>query len=211
MLGRWTRPTRTQDTRRVNAAAGAYAAELSEASEREAGRLLAAMRTEAYEEEESDEEQALNAPTAAKKLSATLNSRSNKLNNKLPLASAASANLPDTMQQAAASVGAANTPPDSALAAESITPKTVVAKDVVAMEERQNYAAQLPNVLLQKGVEAKVSVVGEQADVIIMSSPSFDAQSKDSVIKQVCIDLKALGFKRVHITDGKDYTMHFGL
>jgi hypothetical protein len=54
-------------------------------------------------------------------------------------------------------------------------------------------------------------VVGELAEVIILSSPSFDERSKDTVIKQVCLDLKLLGFKRVHITDGGSYTMHFGL
>ena len=96
-------------------------------------------------------------------------------------------------------------------ATEPLAPKPVTAKDFVAIEERQNYAALLPNELLTKGVQAKVSLVGEQSEVIILSSPSFDANSKDTVIKQVCIDLKALGFKRVHITDGGDYSMNFSL
>ncbi|WP_188548506.1 hypothetical protein [Hymenobacter qilianensis] len=167
------------------------------------------MRTAAYQEEAIEEYLALNAPTASVKLRADTKARSKEISRKFAPASAASSDT--ALLASAASAGAADTAPDSALATESITPKTVVAKDVVAIEERQNYAAQLPKELLQKGMEATINVVGEQADVIIMSSRSFDAQSKDTVIKQVCIELKALGFKRVHITDGGDYTMHFGL
>lgn len=170
------------------------------------------MRTAAYQEEAIEDELAHNTPTPSEKISAESKTRSKKITKKPLLASAAPANSPDTAQVAsAASAGAVDTAGDSALATESITPKMLIAKDIVSIEERQNYAAQLPKELLQKGMEAKINVVGEQADVIIISSPSFDAQSKDTVIKQVCIELKALGFKRVHITDGRDYTMHFGL
>ncbi|SMB99857.1 hypothetical protein SAMN00120144_2809 [Hymenobacter roseosalivarius DSM 11622] len=176
------------------------------------------MRTEAYQEEALEEDLALNASTPSKKLSVASKFRSKDITNAVPLATAtrqpeagptkstATAQLPAT-----APAGTADTVADSTFTTKSIAPKTVIAKDVIAIEERQNYAAQLPEELRQKGVEAKINVVGELADVIIMSSPTFDARSKDTIIKQVCIDLKTLGFKRVHITDGGDYTMHFGL
>ncbi|MBC6609021.1 hypothetical protein H8B13_19535 [Hymenobacter sp. BT188] len=215
ILGRWTRPTPLYSASQSAGEFGsAFTTEQSNAikADAESDRLLAAMRTAAYQEEAIEEYQALNAPTTSDKLRADTKSRSKEITKKSGLASAASANSPDTAQLAStASAGVADMVRDSALANESITPKTVIAKDVVAIEERQHYAAQLPKELLKKGMKATINVVGEQADVIIMSSPSFDAQSRDTVIKQVCIELKALGFKRVHITDGGSYTMNFGL
>lgn len=197
-------------------AGAAFADNRASVAKSDSDRLIAALRTQAYEEEALEEDLAFTSPVSSRKPSADKVSRSTKTKKGASLMSTEgklnveAVRSAGTVQQSAA---APTAEPARYAASDTgiLAPKTVIAKDVAAIEERQNHAAQLPSVLLQKGLEVKVNVVGELADVIIMSSASFDAQSKDTVIKQVCIDLKALGFKRVHITDGKDYTMHFGL
>lgn len=200
-VGRWTIPTRI---RSAAAPIGTGPAPESLAViESESTRLLTAAQTEAYENE-------LAPPPVSRPASQPASSRKPRPRGQ-SAAAAAATTAPDTATTTVAQTATSDTGAAPAVATESIAPKTVLAKDYVAIEERQNYAAQLPKELLEKGVEAKVNVVGELAEVIILSSPAFDARSKDTVIKQVCIDLKTLGFKRVHITDGGDYTMHFGL
>lgn len=204
-VGRWTRSPRVRSAPTLTRPAPAP--EPLAVMETESTRLLTTAQTEAFENDVDA------APVAAPSanLAATRRPRPKALPKVQSRTEAAQMNAPVAASATVAAPPAPGTDTVAGATDENIAPKTVLAKDYVAIEERQNYAAQLPKELLEKGVEAKVNVVGELAEVIILSSPSFTAQSQDTIIKQVCINLKSLGFKRVHITDGGAYSMHFGL
>lgn len=206
-VGRWTRPARVRSA--TTLMRPEPAPELLAVMETESTRLLTTAQTEAFETDVDE------APVAApsNNPAATRRPRPKALPKAQSRTEDKQMNAPvaNTAPEAGPAAPVIDTVTGAGDAPENIAPKTVLAKDYVAIEERQNYAALLPKELLEKGVEAKVNVVGELAEVIILSSPSFTARSQDAVIKQVCINLKSLGFKRVHITDGGDYSMHFGL
>lgn len=205
-MGRWTRPPRVSSAAGLTHPGPAPAAVMAP----ESTRLLTAVQAEAFED---DSAAAPRVAVQAKKPATTRPPRPKAVPNALarPGAIHKSTTATDAATGAAASASTTDTATRPGGATASLAPKAVLAKDYTAIKERQNYATLLPKELLEQGVEAKVNVVGELAEVIILSSPSFTARSQDTVIKQVCIDLKTLGFKRVHITDGGDYTMHFGL
>lgn len=215
MVGRWTRPVRPMSSSPalpVAATSSALASEELTTSDSAADRVLDAMQADTLEEEPEGPRSAPVRPVGPpSRLKAATKPGSPKASTPQPAKPAVRVATAATKPVAAPLAAITDTTTIRPAATEAIAPKPVIAKDYVAIEERQNYASQLPKELLDKGIEAKVNVVGELAEVIILSSPSFDERSKDTVIKQVCINLKSLGFKRVHLTDGGSYTSHFGL
>jgi sRNA-binding protein len=215
MAGRWSRPARAMSSS-VSAVDIASPAEPSNLIDSQSDRLLTAVQAEAYEDDldtnlASRVDAQPNRVSTRGKYSLKAQRKPLSASSASPDRQAAQTTAADIAPATKTSPGTTDTTADAVLATEMAAPKAVIAKDYIAIEERQNYASLLPTELLKNGVEVKVNVAGELSDVIILSSPSFDARSKDTVIKQVCVDLKSLGFKRVHITDGGEYSMHFGL
>jgi hypothetical protein len=71
---------------------------------------------------------------------------------------------------------------------------------------KKYYAQELPEDAISDELNVQVSVGGEQAEVITLSSPSFNAENQNFVLQQVRSELTELGFKQVTITDGKAFT-----
>jgi hypothetical protein len=76
---------------------------------------------------------------------------------------------------------------------------------------KKYYAQELPEDAISDELNVRARVSGEQAEVITLSSQAFNTENKDFVLQQVRSELEALGFKRVHITNGRGFKTSTGL
>ncbi len=83
--------------------------------------------------------------------------------------------------------------------------------DQLPEEFQKYYAQELPEDAISDELTVRARVSGEQAEVLTLSSPAFNAENKDFVLQQVRSELEALGFKRVYITNGRRFKTSAGL